>query len=379
MIFISAVLMTVVLAFGLRAGRDAGFAKWNQGLALYALAWLLIASRGVLSAIVGIALADALLLAGLCFQFGALIEFSGRAAPRWLFIAPAPVLFAMLLPILDRYVILTFATSAAYATLFTVTGGYVLRLGSSAGPVRWLLAPILLASAAALLLRAGYVALDADSRPGIFAGSNAVDTLTFILMFIATVAVTFGFLIMHRERAEQALRSLAMHDALTGLLNRRAFAEQCERELARARRAGAGLAMLLLDLDHFKMVNDSFGHRVGDRVLVDLAARLKRWRRAADVVGRYGGEEFCILLPDTGAADATAVAERMRAGIAAEPLGGVASPVTASIGVAACASTGQVDLDFLIVRADEALYEAKRAGRNRVVVADLSIAPRLKG
>lgn len=368
MLVISAVLMTLLLAFGLRAGRTAGIGKWNLGLGLYALGWLLVAGRSGLPAIVGIALADALLLAGLCVQLGALIEFGGSAAPRWLLIAPPLALFAFLLPIMDRFALLTLTLSFCFAVLLAWAGGYVLRLGRRAGPVRWLMAPIYFSCAAAVLMRAGYIALDSEARSGLFAGGNAVDALAFLMLFAATVSSSFGFLIMQRERAERALHTLAMHDALTGLLNRRSFAELGERELARARRTGAAIAALMLDIDHFKHVNDTFGHPAGDRVLADLAAGLKRWLRAGDLVSRYGGEEFCLMLPSTGAADALAVAERIRAGVAASPMGALPTAVTVSIGVAAFNGLHAVDLAAIIACADEALYQAKRDGRNRVVM-----------
>jgi diguanylate cyclase (GGDEF)-like protein len=189
-------------------------------------------------------------------------------------------------------------------------------------------------------------------------------------MFAATVAPSFGFLIMHRERAEQALRTLAMHDALTGLFNRRAFTELCEREVARSRRAGASFAVLMLDLDHFKRVNDSQGHQAGDQVLADFARRAQRCMRAGDILGRYGGEEFCALLAGAARKDAMAAAERIRAQAEQPPLGALPWPVTVTIGVAVCESGGQAALDAVIARADQALYGAKRSGRNRVMAAE---------
>lgn len=165
-----------------------------------------------------------------------------------------------------------------------------------------------------------------------------------------------------------ALADLAHRDPLTGLANRRAFDEALRREVARARRSGAPLAVVALDVDHFKRVNDAHGHAAGDAVLVAVAARAAAALRAGDLLARVGGEELAALLPGAGLGAATEVAERVRAAIAATPLegGGRSLRVTASLG---CAALEPADPDgaALQARADARLYEAKRAGRDRVV------------
>lgn len=178
-----------------------------------------------------------------------------------------------------------------------------------------------------------------------------------------------------RERTEalaaanQELQVVASTDALTNLYNRRAFMELGEGEMKRAARKGIWPTLLMLDLDHFKKVNDGWGHGAGDAVLRVLAEILKRELREIDTVARLGGEEFVALLPETPLRDALTVAERVRAAIAAKPVAyeGAEIQVTASIGVAA-GKAGQC-LDTLLTLADEALYEAKTKGRNRVCLA----------
>jgi diguanylate cyclase (GGDEF)-like protein len=172
--------------------------------------------------------------------------------------------------------------------------------------------------------------------------------------------------------ATAELERLATTDALTGLLNRRRFAERLGVELRRAARYGRPVAVVMLDLDHFKQVNDGRGHQFGDRVLVTATRTLRAQVRESDVVGRYGGEEFIVLLPETGLRAATIVAEKLRSAIAAAPFGdeGAALQLTISAGVAAYPECGAVDEDALVRLADEALYQAKRAGRNRVMTAE---------
>jgi diguanylate cyclase (GGDEF)-like protein len=166
------------------------------------------------------------------------------------------------------------------------------------------------------------------------------------------------------EKSKAELQVLARRDPLTDVANRRYFMETYEARFEGARRNGRALACLMADIDHFKRVNDSYGHQMGDRVILSVAGALKAAVRGADAVCRYGGEEFCIVLTETSIEGAEAVAERIRARI--ESPGFAEVPVTVSLGVASIAD-GAKTLLALINQADEALYAAKQAGRNRVV------------
>ncbi|MBS1120579.1 MAG: Diguanylate cyclase/phosphodiesterase domain 1 [Deltaproteobacteria bacterium] len=187
--------------------------------------------------------------------------------------------------------------------------------------------------------------------------------------------------ITEQRLAEARLRDQANHDDLTGLFNRRHLEEVLRGELERARRYGRPLAVALLDVDHFKRVNDGHGHLVGDQVLRELAKRCGAALRTTDVLGRYGGEEFIVVFPETDSGAASVVAERMRRAVAEPPMqvGELALELTASIGIAAL-RPGE-ELVALLGRADAALYAAKQAGRDRVVVAadDAVAAPLLVG
>jgi diguanylate cyclase (GGDEF)-like protein len=169
-------------------------------------------------------------------------------------------------------------------------------------------------------------------------------------------------------KAREALREQATHDPLTGLWNRYALLGTLEREHSRARREGAPLAVIMVDLDHFKQVNDTYGHLAGDAILREAAGRMQFVVRSYDLVGRYGGEEFLIVLPGTSGANATQLAERLRATLAEEPVGHdlLRIRVTASFGVSATGQAAGDDPQTLIRLADEALYRAKEKGRNRV-------------
>jgi len=173
--------------------------------------------------------------------------------------------------------------------------------------------------------------------------------------------------ITERKRTAEILRELATTDGLTKLFNRGHFMEAAEHEFQRSNRYGHALSLLMIDVDHFKSVNDTYGHRVGDSVLQFLAKLLLSNLRTVDSLGRIGGEEFAALLPETGRADALVTAERLRVTVANEPIpiNGGSLRVTISLGAAAT-SNATPSLDALIGLADAALYQAKNNGRNRV-------------
>ena len=170
--------------------------------------------------------------------------------------------------------------------------------------------------------------------------------------------------ITQQKRDQAALEHLATRDPLTSLLNQRVFREQLRSEIARAVRHDVPLSIAILDLDHFKEINDRFGHPVGDRVLVEVADRLRHLVRDGEHIARIGGEEFAWILPNTDAEGAYAAGERAREAIAATPYAGV-GPLTLSVGVCELACAG--DLEGLYQQADQALYTAKQQGRNRTV------------
>lgn len=172
--------------------------------------------------------------------------------------------------------------------------------------------------------------------------------------------------------ARESLRDLAMHDGLTGLLNRRAVLDRLEQELAQARREQAPCGVILADLDHFKCINDTHGHPTGDVVLQEAARRLGRGVRPYDALGRYGGEEFLLVVRGVDRPALEQLAERTRCLVTVLPVrvDALELPITLSLGVACTGPPSFAGSTRLIAAADGALYEAKRAGRNCVRVAE---------
>lgn len=174
-------------------------------------------------------------------------------------------------------------------------------------------------------------------------------------------------------KLEHRIMLLATTDPLTGVLNRRAFMERMEEELHRSHRENASLSLTLADIDHFKMINDRYGHQAGDLVLERFTEQLSKSSRPYDFVGRYGGEEFVICLSGVDALQGRLTAERMRERVEEMkiilPDSSQSIQITASFGVASLSRGSKESLDSLIKRADDAMYRAKREGRNRVCVS----------
>ncbi|QQD19377.1 diguanylate cyclase [Spongiibacter nanhainus] len=174
-------------------------------------------------------------------------------------------------------------------------------------------------------------------------------------------------------RLEQTLNQLASRDSLTQCWNRRMIDELFDSTLAEARRKGSALCVMMVDIDHFKAINDTYGHAIGDTALQHMVAILNQNLREYDQVGRYGGEEFIVVLPTTDRDSAWGIAERVRSAVEYQPSvlsDGREISMTVSIGLAMFEPKRDPDRRSLMERADQALYKAKRSGRNRIIVAD---------
>lgn len=213
------------------------------------------------------------------------------------------------------------------------------------------------------LLRMGFFALSGPNHPvfTLFFGSD----ITTLLMLVLVVVVSFSMAALSSEQHTRALHKMAQADGLTGLLNRSAFTVVAREELDRQRSGPRSGALVLADLDHFKTINDSFGHAAGDAALRVFAAACRDTVRSTDLVGRYGGEEFILLLPGVAARNATLIVDAINHRLSEA---GKTIPVpTVSYGIALY-DAGRDSLEDLIDRADTALYEAKSQGRNRTVL-----------
>ncbi len=314
---------------------------------------------------ISITLANTVMLSGVGLAWAGVRAFEERTAPPWFTFAGAAVwlavspLAAFALP--APRIVLTSLVMAAYAFACA-------RELSRPRPVmlkaRRPLAVLLYIHAAILVVRGLCVLLVQPENVfavhgllGLLLAEPAVIVLALSLLGVA----------LAREHAEHELRQAAATDDLTGVLNRRALLAGAGAAVGEARRSGRPAALLLFDLDHFKSINDRFGHSIGDQTLRGFARIVSRAIRDTDVFGRVGGEEFAAFLPGADEATARRIAERIRADFAGTLLAPGWPPPTVSVGVAAADAESEADLDQLLIQADRALYEAKRGGRDRVV------------
>lgn len=340
-----------------------GLGQWAQALLIIVVGGILAASRGQLPEILTTAVPNFLLCWGVYGLYAGTQCFYGvrPATWRWLAVTVAVTLGTLWFALGDpSYTARLRLVTALLAVMFAVHAWFIVRQGMGSFS-RWLTVGVIVYIAVIQLVRLattfflpmGDTILSGTPQHVLFIASFSVSVLLF----------SVGAVLMAGDRLRVELELLATRDSLTNTLTRRYMDEACAIELERSHRTGQPLAMLMLDLDHFKTINDTYGHQAGDRVLVEFAAKVQRCLRSKDLLGRFGGEEFALLLPNTPLDAALQVAERIRA--ACVPQGNEVG-CTVSIGVTL--SLPQNDsMDKLLARADAALYEAKNTGRNRVV------------
>jgi len=201
-----------------------------------------------------------------------------------------------------------------------------------------------------------------------------LNTLTLFASIPSILFIALGVLLLISARLLEENRELATRDSLTHIFNRRTFSDLAVRELARAQRNNHETSLLMLDIDHFKVVNDTFGHPAGDQALIHLVKIMKETVRMQDLYGRWGGEEFVILLAETDSEEARQIAERLRQRIADSTLviNNQTIKMTVSIGIATVTGSNSPRLECMLEQADKAMYDAKHAGRNCVKIAPVN-------
>lgn len=365
-------LLAAVVGIGVASRPSGGIGLWSASLGVRALAGAVFASHAATEP-GALAAGGGLLALSLTLQAAALLSFGRRHLPAWVHTA---VIAAIAVPLSiiasDPSSSIVFG-GLLFAALLGALAALAWSLHRAAGGVaRGVLAAAYGAAAVAFFSRGVAAAFVAD--PGAaFRAPSGLQAATFLAVAAAAIVSSVAFVLLHKERADAQALHLATMDALTGAYNRRTFHDIAEREMARARRAGQPLSLIMIDIDHFRAVNEEHGQRVGDLALQRFAAMLRASLRQEDMVVRYGGEEFVVLLPEVPGPGAVVVAGRVRKALAAEPIdvGHLKLSLTVSAGVAARLDEGPESVDQLIARADEALTIAKRRGRNRVVALSL--------
>jgi diguanylate cyclase (GGDEF)-like protein len=356
---------------------------WAQNMALRAVCWWgfahmvrlvsigLFSMYGSVPDLISIDLANALLFTAFAVTWTGARVFDGRPVePVYLVTGAVIWLLICRLPIMAEDVNLRALIASGIITGYTWLTAYEFWRGRDEPLVsRWPAIILLSAHGALFLLRTPIVAL----LPGQVSDSVFSSVWMTVLSFEAlllTISDAFILLAMAKERTELRHRTAAMVDPLTGVANRRSFLQDAALIAKRHIGNPRPTAVLLIDLDHFKSINDRFGHAVGDSVLAIFAEAARKSMRGSDLIGRMGGEEFAAILIETSRDKASEVAERIRASFAhmAQEVDGHRVEATVSIGLVHCLER-TLDIAELLTQADHALYYAKERGRNRIEIA----------
>jgi len=375
-LFISAAVVAllmgvIVLAFGGQAGAKAALRSWGWSLLALMTGFTVIGLQESLNRTFANVVGNTLLTMAGVLLVNTAKRMRGLAEPR------LPWLLVPLIAVVS--LVWTVVTTALIAGLLFWAAYIVGRDPPLDARRAHRIAAMTIGGYAAVLAIRSVLTLYREQRAGILQ-PTAYDVLSLLAFQAFAVSATLGLMWIEIQRLEGELKRLAAHDSLTGLLTRRAFLDQFERDVSRSRRSGEPFALALLDLDHFKQLNDGHGHPFGDEILRRTAQRLRSGVRTHDVLGRYGGEEFALLMPGLDKEAGVRAAERVRGYVEALELehDDVWLRLTISAGVAAFPQDG-ADWESLLTAADVALYEAKASGRNRVVPARSPAPPFLTG
>lgn len=366
-------VMMLAIIWSLRRCGLPGVRDWCETNLVAAGAMSLIALRGTLPDMVTLLVANLALAWAMVRFYVGTVRFCG-GTPRWNLLVPAMVAMAAAITYW-RYVDDVFAyrvavVSAMHGALCVLTGLTLLRhrpRGEASYGVSYYLTTAVFALGAGVGHGArGVLSVAEVIEYGEGIASPGLNVAFLTLGALVMPALTMGAVLMIHDAMVRRLEAIANTDALTGVMSRKAWEDVARRELSRAVSGGGAPSVLIIDIDHFKSVNDTWGHAAGDAVLQAFAGMAQLQLRPGDWLGRMGGEEFVVMLPRTTATQAAAVADRIRRGAeTGKPINGVR--YTLSAGVATWGD-GE-DLDEVKARADAALYGAKVSGRNRVQLA----------
>lgn len=338
-----------------------GITLWASALVTMFVAAALLSARGTVPDFLSIFVANTLLMAGLTLlYFGSRQHFDLAVNPRnWIVFGSLCSAAIAFMPSFSTVYQARASVMALFiACALLLHARIILKHGGATFAYRYTAVIIGTAGLICVFRLISYLFDRSDTH----LYEQSLAQIFYVSAFIYGIVLAgLGFTLMASTRVRKELEHLASHDSLTGCLTRRAWLEICEQEMDRSVRSGRQMTILMMDIDHFKKINDNYGHQVGDKVIVSVVTHAITALRRADSLGRYGGEEFVALLPETGAEQARVVAERIRSAVeksADEP------GCTVSIGIAT--NNVKLSVDGLLALADEAMYRAKREGRNRL-------------
>ena len=378
LVLVTLVMTLVLIMAAWHSGSEKGLRHWALGNLALTMGLVLDISQGLLHHNISQIMAAGLMVLGLGVIWLGVRAFKGLSQPQ-----AGPILLAMLMMLLLGYFHYVHDSAPARLTATGLClGGLCLLsarelLVAAATPLRrayWFTGGIMLLSGLGLLARAATGLLGPLLQ--ISVSDEVIQPITLLGVMVGQIGMAGGFILMTHYRTIMALQQLSEHDALTGTLNRRSMHDQAQGRLDALRQQGQPATLIMIDADHFKRINDEFGHQTGDAVLCHLVTRIRLHMRSNDLLGRFGGEEFVVLLPGLDARAAADVAERIRVAVNnhSDRISDQPVMLSISLGVAGTDLQGH-DYTALVAAADAALYRAKALGRNRVEVCTEADTP----
>ena len=373
-LFACVALVATIMAFCLilvgQFNQRDGLLTIGFGLLAHALAYIGYTLYGHAPLWLTYGAANTLLAVALAFYGASVFRIVELRVCWWQIFAPAALMLVLMVSLIDtlepRMLAATLVLMVQCALIIYWTRRYI----PAQGRARMLL--IIGSSISLIGLGMRVVAIigggAAEMRYDV---SNLKQTISVSIGTFTAMMISLGLVLLAKERSESLFQRLALRDVLTGILNRRAVLEQFSKELERARRDASYLAVAMVDIDHFKQINDVYGHLAGDEVICHCVNQLTQRIRESDSIGRYGGEEFLVLLPHTNPENAVTVLDQLRASVAESParFGEASISLRISIGVCCVVPNEDDTTASLLARADAALYEAKGLGRNTLCSA----------
>lgn len=359
--------LVLELLYRSSGGKVPGLRVWSRATLLVFVTALMFGLRGMLPDFLSIVVANALLLlAFVTYLRGSHVYLNKpiRMAPWWGLMALSVAGVTWFTYVEPSFRGRTVSVVGTLGFIMVMHARLYARLAQRT-PGVWVSLLSLLVIAGVLWARWLHAVLFVQADSHLYS-SNWIQSAYTSTYPVILLVMTVGLALLASEDMRRTFEHQATHDMLTGAFNRRAVLDRLAEEMARSLRHGAVFSVLMLDLDHFKRVNDEFGHHTGDEVLKAFVRRLEGSLRPHDVLGRFGGEEFLVILPETGETAARATAQRILATVAQSD--GALPVCTTSIGLTLW-RRGNATVDDLVNRADSALYAAKANGRNRVELA----------
>lgn len=364
------VMFLMLIIFAKTTGFEALMRYYIYGKLLQTIGAALGLFRGLIPVDFSIIVGNAFVFLGIALEIYCIVHV-GRVplkstAKRWLHVVAAIILGFTLLYLAGANIGVRVFVSAMILAAYSLVAAVGLSSRTDATNLRKIMALFFTILAVYQVIRA----LDAWPRGESYSlfTASSLQTISFISIYVHMLVSTMAYLLMSREVIDIKLKEAASKDYLTGIYNRMQFLQLAEKLLSLMIRQQKPATIFMIDFDYFKVINDTYGHTVGDSVLTHFSREMQAIIRTEDVFGRYGGEEFILFAPNTTAGDALIIGQKLKAKLALSVASDATIPkYTVSIGTATMVPTTPTDMDKLIKRADQALLQAKRNGRNQIV------------